>query len=85
MTTRKTDKRLDNLEQAASAKGGFMVLYAYPESEGYYENSPYRSDRGRHYTEAEKEALDGEIETLFIIEYVDDWRGVGDQGDLDPA
>ena len=75
MTTKKIDRRLDDLEQAASAKGkgGFMVLYAYPESEGYYENSPYRSDRGRHYTEEDKQALDGEIETLFIIEYVKDW------------
>ena len=77
MTTRKTDKRLDNLEQAASAKGGFMVLYADLDNNGYWEKSAYGQDRGRHYTEEDKQALDGEIETLFIIEYVKDWRADG--------
>ena len=80
------DKRLDDLEQAAIERGksGFKALYIYPDSEGYWENSPYKSDRGRHYTEDDKQALDGEIETLFIIEYVDDWRADADNDRINP-
>ena len=70
---KRIDKRLSDLEHAASARGGFMVLYADLEGEGYWENKPTAADRGRHYTEAEKDALEGD--TLFIIKYVDDWRG----------
>ena len=74
------DKRLADLERAAIAKGegGFMVLYADLDHNGYWEKNAYGQDRGRHYTEAEKDALEVEIDTLFIIEYVQDWRGVND-------
>ena len=72
---KKIDKRLADLETAAIAKGkgGFKVLYADLDHNGYWENSPTTADPGEHYTEAEKDALDGEIDTLFIIEYVKDW------------
>ena len=91
LTTRakltRIDTRLADLARAAIAKGegGFMVLYADLDHNGYWEKSAYGQDPGRHYTEEDKQALDGEIETLFIIEYVKDWRGVGDQGDPVPA
>ena len=78
MTTR-IDKRLADLEHAAIAKGegGFMVLYADLEGDGYWEKSAYGGERGKHFFEAEKNALEGD--TLFIIEYVKDWRVGVDQ------
>ena len=77
--TKKIDRRLDNLEHAASAKGkgGMMVLYADLEHDGYWENKPTSADPGKHFSEAEKDALEGD--TLFIIEYVKDWRVGVDQ------
>ena len=54
---------------------GFMVMYADEDIGGYYENSPYSTDPGRYYTEEEKQALDGKMDTVLVVHYVDNWRG----------
>lgn len=76
MTKNKNQSRLDKLEQETSAKGGFAVLYADPDQPGEYtERNPWGRDPGKRYTEAGRQALDSQVDTLIIVEYVKGWRG----------
>jgi hypothetical protein len=61
---------------AANKKGGYAVLFADPDKPGEYtERSPWERGPGKRYTEADREALDNQVETLIIVEYVKGWRG----------
>ncbi len=71
------NKRLDDLEKAASSKSGYAVLYADPKKPGEYtERSPFSKDSGKRFNEAEKQELESKV-NLTVIEYVRDWRPAG--------
>lgn len=69
----KTERRLAVLEEHAAAPAtGFLVLWE--EGELTYRVPPYRSD-AVPLTADEVAALKANAGTVFVIRYVDDWRG----------
>ncbi len=68
-----TERRLAMLEERTAAPaGGFLVLWE--EGELTYRVPPYRSD-AVPLTADEVAALKANAGTVFVIRYVDDWRG----------